>query len=477
MRPDLRPQQSGSPLAALILAAGRGTRMRSERPKLLHEVGGQPLVHHGVARCLELGAAPVVLVLPPDGAALRASLEAFAPAALRYAVQEEPRGTADAVRAGLGALEGAPERLLILAGDVPNLDPSSLRELVACLDDPAVAMALLTFRLQPPGAYGRVVRATDGSVACIVEARDADAATLAIDELNSGVYVIRTPLLRELLAGIGSDNAQGEFYLTDTIAAAAQRGLRVLGVPASATSVAGVNDRADLAAAQAEWRRRRNLALLRAGVTMDEPDSVWVDEASQLAADVHLEPNVRILGACNVAAGARICAGSILRDCQVAAAATVHPYCVCEGAQIGPQASVGPFARLRAGTELGARVKIGNFVETKKARIGEGSKASHLTYLGDAVLGRDVNVGCGTITCNYDGFRKYPTTVGDGCLIGSDTALVAPVTLGDHVITGAGSVITNDVPSGTLAVSRGRQRNVEGYWERLRRRYLRDEES
>lgn len=460
-----------APLAAIILAAGQGKRMRSARPKMLHPLGGVPLVHHSLSLAVSLAADPVVLVVSPESEELCRGVQLSFGSAVRFAVQPEPRGTADAVRCALPALEGFSGTALLLCGDVPNLSPSTVQRLIEQRGSAGAGVAFLSFFPADPAAYGRVVRGPQGEVQAIVEARDAPPQTLAVREVNSGIYAVRSDILIDLLATVRPENTQRELYLTDVVAAAVARGLPVLASEAAEQEVAGVNDRVDLARAERFWRMRRNEELMRAGVTMEDPDSTFVAAGVRLAQDVTLEPSVRLTGHCELASGVRVGMGCVLHDTQVAENARLLPYCVCEGAVIGPEASIGPFARLRPGSVLGARVRIGNFVETKKAVLGEGTKANHLTYLGDAVLGRNVNVGCGTITCNYDGFRKYKTEVGDECLIGSDTQLVAPVTLGPRVVTGAGSVITSDVPEGALAVSRARQRNVPGYLARLRRRY------
>ncbi|MDY0058586.1 MAG: bifunctional UDP-N-acetylglucosamine diphosphorylase/glucosamine-1-phosphate N-acetyltransferase GlmU [Myxococcota bacterium] len=465
--------QSRGQVAAVILAAGQGTRMRSRTPKLLHSLGGVPLVHHPVAAALQLGSDPVVVVISPTGEAVSQSLVAgFPDAPVRFAIQQEPRGTADAVRAGLAALPGYTGGLLILCGDVPNLRPATLAGLLDAQQQAGAALAFLSFVPESPAAYGRVVRDPAGRPVAIVEAREASPEQLRINEVNAGIYVVDAAFARASLERVQAANSQRELYLTDLVGLAATDGRAVLARRAPAAEVAGINDRVDLAQAEACWRQRRNEELMRAGVTMERPETVFVAQTVQLAADVTLEPGVRLSGAGTVATGAVIGQGSVLHDTVVGEEVRVRPYTVAEGAVLGPRCTVGPFARLRAGTVLGEQVHIGNFVETKKAVLGDGSKAAHLTYLGDAELGRRVNVGCGTITCNYDGFRKYKTRIGDECLIGSDTQLVAPVSLGAGAVTGAGSVVTNDVPAGALAVSRARQRNVENYRDKLRRRYL-----
>ncbi len=465
--------ESHDSLAAVVLAAGHGTRMKSDTPKVLHRVGGVPMVHRPVALALALGASPVVVVVRPDGIQVQESLRKGFGTEVAFAYQPEAKGTGDAVARALPHLGEAHGTVLILYGDVPNLDRASVDQLLAARRRAAVAF--LSFEPQDPGSYGRVVRDAGGAVVDIVEAKDADEATLGIRECNSGIYAVDRALLPRLLEGMDTSNAQGELYLTHMIPRARSLGLEVEALVVPPEVVAGVNDRADLARAEGVWRVRRNQELMRQGVTMEAPDTVMVHDTVALGRDVSLAPGVRIMGDSRLGDRIEVGVGCVLTDVDVAEDVRILPYCVLEGASIGRGTVLGPFARVRPGTVLGEEVKIGNFVEIKKVSMGAGSKASHLTYLGDATIGQRVNVGCGTITCNYDGFRKYHTTVGDDCLIGSDTALVAPVTLGDRVVTGAGSVITNDVPDGALAVSRSRQRNVEGYYERLVAKYYRSE--
>ena len=456
----------------MVLAAGAGTRMHSKIPKMLHPVGGVPMVHHPLALALQLGTDPVVVVVGPGSEAMEQSISAsFAGERVRFALQDRPRGTADAVACGLPALEEATGPVLILSGDVPNLDRAALDELVRAYRESGSSLAFLSFRARDPRGYGRVLRDEGGRVLAIVEHRDARAEQRAIGEVNAGIYAAHPRLLRELLARLDAGNAQGELYLTDMVRLAVRRGLQVPAIEISEETAAGVNDRVQLARAERVWRRRRNEELMLSGVSMEDPGSTFVGAEAELGPDLTLEPGVRITGRSRLASRVWVGTGCVLHDTEVAEGTRIHPYSICEGSCIGPECLVGPFARLRPGTRLGRRVRIGNFVETKKAVLGDGSKASHLSYLGDATLGRDVNVGCGTITCNYDGFAKYQTVVGDGCLIGSDTALVAPVCLGKRVVTGAGSVITTNIPDEALAVTRVRQKIVKDYYQRLSSRY------
>ncbi len=458
-----------SPLAAVILAAGKGTRMRSATAKVLHPIGGRPLVYYPVRRALEAGASPVVVVVGHQGDAVEEALRGALPgAALRFARQAEQRGTADAVRAARAALRGVAGPVAILSGDTPLLTAETLRRVVTARARSRAPLALATMVLAEPRGYGRVVRAVDGRPIRIAEERDATAEERALREVNAGLYCADAAFLWRALARVGAANAQGEFYLTDLVALAAARAA-VATVDVDPLEAAGVNDRAELARAGAELQRRRSAALMVAGVTLEAPERFLCDEGVEVAADVTIEPDVRLRGATRVAAGCLLGQGSILEDAVLARDVTVRPYTVVEGpASVGAGAVLGPFSRIRPGSELGERVHVGNFVETKKTRLGAGSKANHLAYLGDAEIGAGVNVGAGTITCNYDGERKHPTRIGDGAFIGSDSILVAPIEIGAGAYVAAGSTLTEPVPAGALALGRARQVVKEGWAERQR---------
>jgi bifunctional UDP-N-acetylglucosamine pyrophosphorylase/glucosamine-1-phosphate N-acetyltransferase len=456
------------PLATVILAAGLGTRMKSRTAKVLHEVAGRPMIEYPVALARALAAERVVAVLGHQADAAAAALEArFGPGAVQVALQAEQRGTGHAALCARPALEGFSGRVLILYGDVPLLGEPTLRALVSAGEGRALAM--VTFRPADPRGYGRIVRGAGGRIERVVEERDADPAERAIGEANAGIYCAEARFLFDALDRLSPDNAQGELYLTDVVAEAARTG-EVASVEAPFEEVMGVNDRVELARADGILRRRICAALQREGVTIRAPEATFIDTGVEVAADAEIGPLVELRGATRIGAGARIDAGSVLEDAIVEEGAHVKPYCVIEQSRVGRAAQIGPFAHLRPGTELGAKVKIGNFVETKKARLDEGAKASHLTYLGDCEVGADANIGCGTITCNYDGVTKNRTVIGARAFIGSDSQLVAPVTIGSDATVAAGTTVVEDVPPGALALSRAPQLNKPGYAEKKRAR-------
>ncbi|HUL58989.1 MAG TPA: bifunctional UDP-N-acetylglucosamine diphosphorylase/glucosamine-1-phosphate N-acetyltransferase GlmU [Anaeromyxobacteraceae bacterium] len=464
---------TSSGLAAVVLAAGKGTRMKSRRAKLLHEACGRPLGWYPVKRALEAGASPVVVVVGHQADEVRAALTAALPGApLRFAVQAEQLGTAHAVLAAKEALAAHRGRIAILSGDTPLLRVETLRAVADA--GVGAALALATMTLAAPNGYGRVVRDGRGRPARVVEERDASDAERAIREVNAGLYCADAAFLWEALARVGSSNAQREFYLTDLVAIAAA-GPGAVAVPVPAEEAAGVNDREELARAARILTARTASALMKAGVTIEDPARFDCDEGVEIGADTVIEPDVRLRGRTRVGAGCRIGQGSILQDAVLADDVTVRPYTVMEDARVGRGAVLGPFARLRPGTDLAEDVHVGNFVETKKARLGKGAKANHLTYLGDAEIGERVNVGAGTITCNYDGEKKHPTRIGDGAFIGSDSILVAPIEIGAGAYVGAGSVVTKAVPPGALAVGRAQQVNKEGWVAARRARAQRKE--
>lgn len=459
-----------TPLACLVLAAGKGTRMRSARSKVLHEILGAPLVSYPIRRAQELGATPIVAVLGHQRSEVEATLvRQHGAGAITVVEQVEQRGTGQAVALGLAPLAAFEGTVLILYGDVPLLRAETLRGLVAAAQAGGGKLGVLTFRAADPSGYGRVVRDASGAVRQIVEDKDASAAERAITEVNGGIYAAPADFLRRATAGLSPKNAQGEYYLTDIVAAAADS----IGVTALLTDeeeLAGINDRRQLAAAQATLRDRINGRWLE-HATFEDPGSAFIEESVLIDADVVIGRGVSLRGRTHVGAGARIGDGVILTNVTVGADTEIKPYSVAEDARIGERCKVGPFAHLRPGTELGDEVHIGNFVETKKTRLGKGSKANHLTYLGDAVIGRKVNVGAGTITCNYNGYEKRQTVIDDGAFIGSDTQLVAPVRVGARAVIAAGTTVTRDVPDGALAISRAEQKHHEGYADRVADRY------
>ncbi len=451
-------------LSAIVMAAGEGKRMRSRKPKVLHEVGGRPMVRYPIELALRLGARPVVVVTGHCGELVRTAIAGFALADVSTVDQGAPQGTGHAVLTALPALAGFDGTVLILSGDVPLLTDETVQALVAHHEKAHAALTLLAMDLGDAGTYGRVVIGPGGVAERIVEAKDATAAERAIGLANAGIYAADAAFLRATLPTLSNRNAQGEYYLTDLVAIAHERGLvAVHSVVADPDEVHGVDDRAKLARAGAILNRRVLAGLMRDGVTVRDPETTWVDVGVSVGADSVLDPGAEIRGATRIGEGCRIGTGAIVVDSVLDERVTIKPYCVIEESRIGAGAAVGPMAHLRPGSDLGADVKVGNFVEIKKAKFGAGSKASHLTYIGDASVGSNVNIGCGTITCNYDGVAKYQTVIEDDVFVGSDTQLVAPVTVGRGAYIGSGSTITRDVPAEALAVARGKQRNIDGW--------------
>jgi bifunctional UDP-N-acetylglucosamine pyrophosphorylase/glucosamine-1-phosphate N-acetyltransferase len=450
-----------SPIAAIVLAAGKGTRMKTSRAKVLHEVCGRPLVYYPVKRALDSGAAPVVVVVGHQAEQVEAALRRQLPEApLRFVLQKEQLGTAHAVLSARPALRGFDGQVLILSGDTPLLTVDTLNAVIERRGRAALSFA--TMILENPSGYGRVVHAPHGGPALVVEEKDATPEERTIKEVNAGLYCADATFLWDTLSQVGSKNAQREFYLTDLVALAAD-GDGAVAARVSPVEAAGVNDQEELSLTARALTRHIAQALMKAGVTIEDPERFDCDEGVEVGHDTVIEPSVRLRGRTRIGSGCVIGQGSVLTDTVVADGVTVKPYCVFEDATVESAAIVGPFTRLRPGTEVGEGAHLGNFVELKKTRLGKGAKANHLTYLGDATIGAGVNVGCGTITCNYDGAKKHPTVIGDRAFIGSDAILVAPITIGEGSYVGAGSTVTRDVPPGALAVGRARQVNKEGW--------------
>jgi bifunctional UDP-N-acetylglucosamine pyrophosphorylase / glucosamine-1-phosphate N-acetyltransferase len=446
------------------MAAGEGTRMRSSTPKMLHPVCGRPMVAWPIEAAREAtGSEWIVAIDSPK----QNSVPGL-PDKVRIVTQPKPDGTGGAVRAALPLIEEA-ETVLVLSGDVPLISTETISGLLEAHAASGAAATMLTIELDEPGSYGRVVRDAEGGVERVVEAKAAGDATseqLAIGEINAGTYVFQAGPLAEALAGLSNDNAQGEYYLPDVLPALREAGHTVGAHLADDLAVTmGVNNRADLAAVEAEARHRILEAHMLAGVTVVDPGSTWVDVEVEIAADVRLEPGTSLRGQTEVGAGSTIGPHSTLIDARLGEGVTVpHSYLVeCE---VADGAQVGPFAYLRPGAQLEPGAKAGTFVEVKNSRIGEGAKVPHLAYVGDAEVGAGSNLGAGTITANYDGFRKHRTVIGENARVGVDTMLIAPVEVGTGAYTGAGAVIKSDVPEGALAVSENEQRNIEGYAER-----------
>ncbi len=466
--------RSSRPAAALVLAAGEGTRMRSATPKVLHAIAGRSLLGHALAAVRAVDPEHLVVVVRHERDRVAAhATEVDAEAVV--ADQDDVPGTGRAVQCGLDALAAARAgdrrssgTVLVTYGDVPMLTGATLADLVAAHEDGGHAVTVITADVADPTGYGRVLRDDAGHVAGIVEHKDADEAQRAITEINSGLYAFDAAVLVDALGRVGRDNAQGEMYLTDVLRLAREGGGTVAAHRIDDVwQTEGVNDRVQLARMGAELNRRVVEGWMREGVTVVDPATTWVDAGATLARDVTLLPGVQLLGSTTVAEGATVGPDTTLRDCEVGPGASVvrsHG----EGARIGTAATVGPFSFLRPGTVLGAKGKIGGFVETKNTVIGDGAKVPHLTYAGDATIGEGANIGAGTIFANYDGVAKHRTVVGRHSFVGSDSVLVAPVTIADGAYVGAGSTVTGDVPSGAIAVARGQQRNVEGWVERRR---------
>lgn len=453
-------------LEAVVLAAGEGVRMRSDMPKALHEVGGKPMLGHvlDAARALEPTALHVVV-----GAGCEAVRAAFANRPdIAWVEQSERLGTGHATLQAMPAV--ADDALaLVLCGDAPLIEASTLAH-CASASERSGGLALVTADAPAPAGLGRIVRDAAGHVQAIVEERDATEAQRGITEINGGIMAAPARVLKRLLTGIGNDNAQGERYLTDVVAAAARAGLPIVGVKAAALEeVAGVNDRAQLAVAERAYQRRRAAALMRDGLTLLDPARFDVRGALRFGRDCSVDANVVFEGEVTLGAGVRIGPNCVIRNATLADGARVEANTVIDGASIGANAAVGPFARLRPGTTLGAGVRIGNFVETKRARLGAGAKASHLAYLGDAEVGEGSNIGAGAITCNYDGAVKHETRIGARAFVGTNATLVAPLAIGDDAYVGAGSTVTTPVAAGDLAVGRAKQRNIKGWTPPTRR--------
>ncbi len=433
-------------IAVVVLAAGKGTRMKSDLHKVLHPVAGRPMLLHLLAAADTLSPERTVVVTGAGRAQVEA---AVAPRGAQIAVQAEQLGTGHAVMQARDALAGFDGDVLILYGDVPLVRAETMRAMVARLDAPdAPAVVVLGFRTDDPGAYGRLIVAPGSDrLEKIVEFKDADAAERAVTLCNSGLMAARGAALFALLAKLGNDNAAGEYYLTDVVELSGAAAV----IEADAGEVAGVNSRGELAAVEHAWQQARRAQAMADGATLIAPQTVFFSHDTVLGRDVTVEPNV-VFGT-----------GVTVHD-----GATIHAFSHLEGAEVGRNAAVGPYARLRPGAILSDAAKVGNFVEIKKARVGVGAKVNHLTYLGDAEVGAGANIGAGTITCNYDGFFKYRTVIGEGAFVGSNSALVAPVTIGAGAIVAAGSVVVRDVTADSLAVARGRQEERGGWAKRFR---------
>lgn len=442
-----------SPLAVIILAAGKGTRMKSDLHKVLHPIAGRPMLLHLIDSLDAAGATRRVVVVGASGEQVEAAVSGTG---VEIAWQREQLGTAHAALQAKAALADFDGVAIVCFGDTPLLATDTVARLAARLDgEDAPMVAVLGFRPADAAAYGRVIAEADGTIRKMIEYKDASAEERAVTLCNSGVTAVRTRDLWRLLEAVGNDNAAGEYYLPDIVMLAIAGGARAVCIETAADEVAGVNSRADLAAVEAGWQAARRVRAMAEGATLIAPDTVWFAYDTALGRDVVIEPNVVFGPGVSVADGA-----------------TIHAFSHLEGATVGQRAEVGPYARLRPGAVLGAKSKVGNFVEMKKAVLGEGAKASHLTYLGDAEVGAGANIGAGTITCNYDGYFKYKTVIGAGAFIGSNSALIAPVSIGAGAIVAAGSVVTADVEADALVLVRPPQQAKRGWAKAFRDRMI-----
>jgi len=461
-------------VAAIILAAGKGTRMRSKRAKVLHELGGEPMIARAIRAAAALEPEPIVIVVGHQAGEVEAAAGC---SQARFALQEPQRGTGDAARCGLGKIPTEFSGDVFIAyGDMPAITPATLRAFLDAHRKRGAKLSFISIMLDDPAAYGRVIRDGGGGVEKIVEFSDASPAERAIKEINTGFYLVDAALLRSALAELKPGNKQGEYYLTDIVAIARARNESEsekveAWVATDPAEFAGINSREELAIMEAEIRAAVNRKLMQSGVTLVDPPSAYISEQAEIAPDCVIGPNVQIIGMCKLGEGVRIDGTAWLSN------VTIGPRChlklgVCaEDCVIGEDSEIGPFANLRAGTELAGHNRIGNFVETKKARLGRGAKASHLSYLGDATIGADTNIGCGVITVNYDGYDKHQTVIGDRCMIGCDTQLVAPVKVGSDVYVASGTTIVREVRDGTLVMSHHPQREKAGWMAAWRRQH------
>lgn len=455
--------------SAIILAAGEGTRMKSTRPKVLHTIAGRALVTWVAQIALDAGASRCLVVVGHGAEEVERELMTRFGDRIEIVLQPERRGTGDAVRCAMEATNTLQGLQVVLYGDCPLIPPKLLQDLVDHAQQTGSNLGLVTAKLSDPSGYGRIVRDAAGEVERIVEDRDCTAEERAIHEVNPGVYAVQTDFLREAIARLTPNNAQGQLYLTDVVQLASSRG-KVVDLKGDMADLTGINDQRDLALAASTLRRRTAEELARKGVRVSDLDALYVDAECEVEPGATLGANVHLRGRCVVRAGAQIDVGCVLTNVVVERDALVLPYTVATDSTIGMGAQVGPFSHLRPQTLLGPRSKVGNFSETKKTTVGVGSKVNHLSYVGDGIIGDGVNIGAGTIFCNYDGEQKHSTVLEDGVFIGSDSQLIAPVTVKKGAYVASGTTVTKDVPEDALAISRSKQENREGYASRLRAR-------
>ncbi len=454
--------------AIVIMAAGKGTRLKSKRPKVLHEIGGKPLLLHVIAAAVKVVAPEdIYIVIGHQAASVRAAVEQTG---VRFVEQTEQRGTGHAIQCAAKSIAGY-ENFLALSGDVPLIRPETIEALWSFHQEQGAAMTLLTADLPDPMNYGRVVRQAPNSVevAAIVEQKSLRPEQLALREINMGMYAFRTAPLLGQLGKLTTDNPHGEYYLTDMARLLGAAGERVVAFKSEEyAELLGANTIAELVTLDATLRAATARRLMDSGVTVFRPDTCVIDAEVEIAPDTVIEPFVQLLGKTRIGADSTIRSYTVIENCTLGDEVLVLQGCVLSGSTIENGARIGPFAHLRPGSEIGVNAHVGNFVETKKVRLGRGAKANHLTYLGDAEIGEGTNIGAGTITCNYDGVKKHRTHIGSNAFVGSDSTLVAPVSVGDGAYIGAGSCITKDVPADALAVARSRQITKE-HWAAARR--------
>jgi bifunctional UDP-N-acetylglucosamine pyrophosphorylase/glucosamine-1-phosphate N-acetyltransferase len=452
----------------VVLAAGRGTRMKSTLPKVVHRVAGVPMIEYVLESAARLSPRSTTVVVGYQANAVKEALARQS--GLTFVVQEPQLGTAHAFLAVEAVLEKATGTLVLLSGDVPLLTPNTLKTLVDRQITSGAAATVVTAVVENPRGYGRVIRSGE-RIARIVEEKDASPAELEIREINAGIYAFALDGLFEAVRTIAALNAQKEYYLPDLVAIYRQRGSVVETLTVSDPGeIQGINSRADLAAVSRVVRQAKNADLMAAGVTIDDPWTTYIDRDVKVGADTILHPGVSLEGRTTVGEECEIHSGARIVDSSIADRVIVLNHCVMADATIADEARIGPFTHLRPASVIGTRAKVGNFVEMKKTVLGTGSKSMHLTYLGDAIIGENVNIGAGTITCNYDGSKKHTTTIENGVFVGSDSQIVAPVTVGEGAYVGTGTTIRENVPPGALAVSAGKQRNIEGWVNRKKRK-------
>ena len=451
-------------LTTIILAAGKGTRMKSALPKVLHKAGGKAMLAHVLDAAKEAGAGRSIVVVGFGGAAVEEALAGEA----EFVTQAEQLGTGHAVLQTEPLLRGEKGTVLVLCGDTPLLTGTLLKKLVEEHAAAGAKATVLTAVMPDATGYGRVIRAADGTVAKIVEHKDATKEELGVREINSGIYCFSAPDLFAALHEVGNDNAQGEYYLPDVLEILKQKGEKIFAVAAdSYEETLGVNSRAQLAASEKILRRRKNEALMAEGVTLMDPETTYVDVDVVVGRDTVIYPGTWLEGRTVIGEGCEIGPNSRFQNVKVGAHVTAH-FCYAHECEIADGVTLGPYVHIRPDTKLAAGVKIGNFVEVKNSVVGEGTKLPHLSYIGDSDIGAGVNMGCGTITVNYDGKKKFRTTVGDGAFVGCNSNLVAPVRVGDNAYVGAGSTITKDIPEGDLAIARAHQKNITGWADKRR---------